>query len=155
MGLPYREHIEYPALTMAQMIERIAAECPNEAAYEFYGRRTSYQKFVEEIETAARAFLALGIERDDRVTICLPNVPQALACFYGLNRIGAAANMVHPQSAQEEITFYLNVSKSKAVVTLDMFAEKVEAIERQKALVQLSIEETQTMFDFTMDKYFG
>ncbi len=35
------------------------------------------------------------------------------------------------------------------------FAEKVEAIERQKALVQQSIDETQTMFDFTMDKYFG
>ena len=35
------------------------------------------------------------------------------------------------------------------------FAEKMEAIERQKALVQQSIEETQTMFDYTMDKYFG
>ena len=35
------------------------------------------------------------------------------------------------------------------------FAEKIEAIERQKALVQQSIEETQTMFDCTMDKYFG
>lgn len=35
------------------------------------------------------------------------------------------------------------------------FAEKVEAIERQKALVQQSIEEVQTMFDCTMDKYFG
>lgn len=35
------------------------------------------------------------------------------------------------------------------------FAEKIEAIERQKALVQESIEETQTMFDYTMDKYFG
>ena len=35
------------------------------------------------------------------------------------------------------------------------FAEKVKAIERQKALVQQSIEETQTMFDCTMDKYFG
>ena len=35
------------------------------------------------------------------------------------------------------------------------FAEKVEAIEQQKALVQQSIEEVQTMFDCTMDKYFG
>lgn len=35
------------------------------------------------------------------------------------------------------------------------FAEKVEAIERQKALVQQSIVEVQTMFDYTMDKYFG
>ena len=35
------------------------------------------------------------------------------------------------------------------------FAEKMAAIERQKELVQQSIEETQTMFDCTMDKYFG
>lgn len=35
------------------------------------------------------------------------------------------------------------------------FAEKVEAIERQKVLVQQSISETQTLFDSTMDKYFG
>jgi type I restriction enzyme S subunit len=34
------------------------------------------------------------------------------------------------------------------------FAEKVEAIERQKALVQQSIEETQTMFDSRMDYFF-
>ena len=35
------------------------------------------------------------------------------------------------------------------------FAEKIEAIEKQKSLIQQSIVETQTMFDFTMDKYFG
>jgi type I restriction enzyme S subunit len=35
------------------------------------------------------------------------------------------------------------------------FAEKIEAIEKQKSLVQQSIVQTQTMFDFTMDKYFG
>ena len=35
------------------------------------------------------------------------------------------------------------------------FASKIEAIERQKALVQQSIVEMQTMFDYTMDKYFG
>ena len=35
------------------------------------------------------------------------------------------------------------------------FAEKIAAIERQKELVQQSIEETQTMFDCTMEKYFG
>ena len=35
------------------------------------------------------------------------------------------------------------------------FADKVEAIERQKTLIQQSIDEVQTMFDYTMDKYFG
>ena len=35
------------------------------------------------------------------------------------------------------------------------FAKKVEAIEQQKSLIQQSIVEVQTMFDYTMDKYFG
>ena len=35
------------------------------------------------------------------------------------------------------------------------FAEKIEAIEHQKASINASIAETQKLFDYTMDKYFG
>ena len=35
------------------------------------------------------------------------------------------------------------------------FAAKIEAIEQQKALINQSIAETQKLFDYTMDKYFG
>lgn len=121
-----RDHLEYPVLTMFQMIERMARQYPKEPAYEFYGSKTNYTAFVRRIERAARAFLALGIKSGDSVTICMPNTPQALDCFYALNRIGAIANMVHPQSARSEITFYLNISHSKAILTVDLFYEKVE-----------------------------
>ncbi len=120
-----RRHIEYPKLTMFQMIQKAAAANPDMPAYEFYNRKTSYKQFVERIETAARAFTAAGVRRGDAVTICMPNTPQALDCFYALNRIGAVANMVHPQSAQKEITFYLSISESRFILTLDMFYEKV------------------------------
>lgn len=124
---PYRQrdHLEYPELTMFQMIERAAKAGPDEPAYEFYGKKTSYREFLGDIERAARAFTAAGIVRDDAVTICMPNTPQAIVCFYALSRIGAVANMIHPQSALNEITFYLNFSKSKCILTLDMFCEKV------------------------------
>lgn len=121
-----KDHLEYPELTMFQMVERIAKQYPEEPAHEFYGHKTIYTDFVQRIETAARAFLAAGIKSGDVVTICMPNVPQTLDCFYALNRIGAVANMVHPLSARSEITFYLNISKSKMILTLDMFYEKVQ-----------------------------
>lgn len=121
-----QNHLEYPELTMFQMVEQIAGQYPKEPAYEFYGRKTSYRAFVQKIEQTARAFLALGITENDRVTICMPNTPQALHCFYALNRIGAIANMIHPLSARTEISFYLNHSKSKAILTVDLFYEKVE-----------------------------
>ncbi len=122
-----KDHLEYPDLTMFQMVERIAAKYPDEPAYEFYGTKTSYRAFTARIEKAARAFVKLGIKSGDAVTICMPNTPQALDCFYALNRIGAVANMVHPLSAQSEISFYLNLSQSKAILTVDLFYENVEA----------------------------
>ena len=52
-----------------------------------------------------------------------------------------------------------NAKKTKVIVPpLELqknYLQKIEAIERQKALVRQSIAETQTMFDYTMDKYFG
>ena len=121
-----REHLEYPELTMYQMVEKIAKQLPQEPAYEFYGKKTSYAKFIARIERCARAFLRLGIGKGDRVTLCMPNIPQCLDCFYALNRIGAVANMVHPLSAEKEITFYLDISKSKAIVTVDLFYQTVK-----------------------------
>ncbi|MDO4975879.1 MAG: class I adenylate-forming enzyme family protein [Eubacteriales bacterium] len=126
MSTKPKDHLEYPRLTMFQMIKEMEKKYSKDATYEFYGSKTSYKRFVEKIERAARAFLAMGIGQGDRVTICLPNIPQALDCFYALNRIGAVANMVHPLSARDEITFYLTISKSKAILTTDMFYEKVE-----------------------------
>lgn len=120
-------HLEYPPLTMYQMVERIAKQYPNEPAYEFYGKKTSYNSFLNRIKRVGRAFMKMGINSGDVVTICMPNTPQALDCFYGLNAIGAVANMVHPLSAQNEISFYLNISKSKAILTVDLFYENVEA----------------------------
>ena len=121
-----RDHLEYPERTMFQMVEGIAGQYPREPAFEFYGHKTSYEAFVQRILHTARAFTAMGIGPGDAVTVCMPNVPQMLDCFYALDRIGAIANMVHPLSARSEITFYLNISKSKAILTLDMFYEKVQ-----------------------------
>ena len=118
-------HLDYPEKTMFQMIEEISRKYPGESAYEFYRKKTSYRSFVRQIEEAAVSFLALGLKRDDVVTICMPNCPQALVCFYALNRVGVVANMVHPQSARNEISYYLTFSSSKAILVLDMFYEKV------------------------------
>ena len=120
-----RDHLEYPEVTMFQQIAETAGKFPDDSAIEFYNKKISYRQFIERVERCARAFVAIGIEPGDAVTLCMPNIPQCLECFYALNRIGAVANMVHPLSARTEITFYLNLSKSKAVVTVDLFFETV------------------------------
>ena len=121
-------HLDYPDQTMYQLLHRTALRYPNYIAYQFQGKKTTYREFMARIDAAARGLTALGITAGDRVTICMPNSPQALDCFYALNRIGAVANMIHPLSAAKEIAFYLQVSHSKAILTLDQFYEKVASV---------------------------
>ncbi len=120
--------LKYPNTTMYQQLAAAAKQYPNNTAYVFMGKQTSYAAFMQRIEAAAKGLTAMGIRKGDKVTICMPNSPQALDCFYALNRIGAIANMIHPLSAAKEIAFYLNFSKSKAVLTLDQFYSKVASI---------------------------
>ena len=117
----------YPETTMFGAVEQAKNTYPKAIAYDFQGKLTNYTEFVKLIENAARGFLKHGIKKGDRVTICMPNTPQGVICLYALNRIGAVANMVHPLSAQKNITFYLDFSQSKMILTMDMFYEKVKA----------------------------
>ena len=121
-------HLDYPNCTMYQLLADTAKAYPDHIAYDFLGKKTSYSRFMQRIDAAARGLTALGIGTGDTVTICMPNSPQAVDCFYALNRIGAIANVIHPLSAATEIAFYLNISGSKAILTLDQFYEKIAAV---------------------------
>lgn len=120
--------LDYPDKTMFQMVLDAAKRHPEHTAYVFMGKKTNYVTFLHRIDAAAKGLYNLGIRKGDRVTICMANTPQALDCFYALNRIGAIPNMIHPLSAPQEIAFYLNFSKSKAILTLDQFYYKVAEV---------------------------
>lgn len=125
------ESLEYPNGAMYEEVYKAAKKKPDVSAYEFQGRKTKYRDFVRKIESTAASFSAMGIKTGDRVTICMPNTPQAVDSFYALNRIGAVPAMIHPLSAVEEIEFYLTETKSKAIVTLDIFYEKIRKAAEQ------------------------
>ena len=121
-------HLSYFEGSIFEMVRAQAKARPKGIAFDFMGSSTSYAALLGQIEACARAFLALGLVPGDRITIAMPNGPQAIAAFYAVNRIGALANMIHPLSAEKEIEFYLNESESKAILTLDQFYPKIQAI---------------------------
>jgi long-chain acyl-CoA synthetase len=92
-------HLDYPDISIFQLIDNTAKAYPDLIAYDFLGTKASYSQFIDEIHRCAKSFKSLGIEEGDRVTVCLPNIPQAIAAFYGINMIGAVANMIHPLSS--------------------------------------------------------
>lgn len=120
--------LNYPDISMYDMIKTTADSYPDFIAYDFMGKAVKYSEFMKEIDTCAKALMLQGIKAGDAVTICLPNVPQAIIMFYALNKIGAISSMVHPLSAENEILLFLNESKSRIAITLSQFYSKFQNI---------------------------
>ena len=118
-------HLDYPDGSMEEFVENTARKYPNYIAYEYYGTQTTYQQFIDKIVAVAKSLKAIGVQEDDRVTICMPNTPEGIISFYAVNMVGAVANMIHPLSSENEIEYYLKLSKSTFIITIDMVCEKV------------------------------
>ena len=131
--------LDYFQGSMVEMLENNARRYPNSIAFDFMGKSTTYKEMVANIEKCARSLRTIGVRENDRVTVAMPNCPQAIYMFYGLNMIGAVANMVHPLSSEKELEFYINESESVTVVTLDQFYHKFEAIRENTCVVNVVI----------------
>ena len=132
-------HLEYPEDSMSAVVLATAEKYPKLPALSYMGRIIPYSLLEKNIKTTAKAFSAIGIKEGDKVTVCLPNVPQAIYCLYALNYIGAIASMIHPLSAESEIEFYLRMAGSKCAITLDMFYPKFEEVMKKYPLEKLIV----------------
>ena len=143
---PWKNHLgevpftlDYFDGSMFEAVEKIAEKYPNNIAFDFMGRSTTYKALVREVEDCAKALRTIGVREGDKVTIAMPNCPQAIQMFYAVNLIGGICNMIHPLSAEKEIEFYLNESESVTAITLDQFYNKFENIRQNTKVVNIVI----------------
>lgn len=143
---PWKSHLgdvpftlDYFDGSMFEAVEAIAQKYPNNVAFDFMGRSTTYKTLVKEVEACAKALKTIGVREGDKVTIAMPNCPQAIQMFYAVNLVGGICNMIHPLSAEKEIEFYLNESESVTAITLDQFYNKFENIRQNTKVVNIII----------------
>ena len=127
MGLDegMRAHLEYPACSIYELVRRSAAVRPERLSYTYYGTGRTYAQLIGEIDACAGALCALGIGEGDVVSICMPNMPEAMTAFYAVNRLGAVANMIHPLSGVAEIERILSETKSRALLAVDLVLSRL------------------------------
>ncbi|MCM1149268.1 MAG: AMP-binding protein [Butyricicoccus sp.] len=132
-------HLDYFEGSMFEAVAKAAEKYPDAVAFDFMGRPTTYRRLIREIERCAKALKTIGVRAGDKVTIAMPNCPQAIYMFYAVNLVGGIANMIHPLSAEKEIEFYLNESESVTAITLDQFYNKFESIRQNTKVVNIII----------------
>lgn len=114
-----------PHCTMYEMVYNNNQDNLSGTAINYFGKKTTYAQFFEDIDTVARAFLAYGVRAGDVVTIVSLTTPVVVTCLYALNRIGAIPNFVNVLSTVDEFVSLLEEAQSDVVLCLDLFGTKV------------------------------
>ena len=123
-----KRNVLVPDMSIYEYLAFCSDKNLNEIAINYFNKKISFKKFMDDIDLCARALKSSGIREGDVVTICMANTPEALISFYAVNKIGAIANMVHPLSAEEEIKYALNSTESVMLIAINMSYSKVKNI---------------------------
>jgi fatty-acyl-CoA synthase len=109
------------ARTLGALIDELATTHRDADAIVFRGERVSYGELSSRSEALARAFLALGVGRGDRVAVLLPNRPEWVIAAVAAARVGATTVAISSFSTAREIAWTLEHARPSVVVTMESF----------------------------------
>jgi len=100
------------------------------------GRRWTYTEFAAEVETLARALLAIDVQPGERVAIWAPNLPEWVFTQYATARVGAILVNINPAYRTSELAYVLQQSGARVLVAAERFKTSdyramVEAVRAQ------------------------
>ena len=121
--------IDFEGVSVPGFLERSALEYGDSTAVIFMNCRLTYRQLKEEVDRFATALARLGVGKDTRVAIQLPNLPQTVVAYYATMSLGAHVVMTNPLYVEREITHqWTDAGCSVAVVADFLFASRIKAI---------------------------
>ena len=140
--------LEYFNGGMYDAIYEASYKWPHNVALEYFDTQITYKELIKKINKVAAALKAIGAEKGEKITICMPNTPESVYSFYAVNEIGAVANMVHPLSSEKEIEDFINQADSKIILCIDISYPKVEAVLQNTNIEQVIVVSATRSMDF-------
>jgi len=117
--------INLEKITMAEALTRTANKYPERVAFIYMGKKITFRQLEKLVNRFTRALIDLGVNKEDKVSILLPNIPQIIIANHAAYRAGAVTAMNNPLYTERELTYQVNDSDATVLVTLDLLLPRV------------------------------
>jgi fatty-acyl-CoA synthase len=111
--------------TFPRVLDRMVEDFPDQYAFRYttcdYDR--TYKEFRDDVDTFARALIALGVKQGDHVAIWATNVPQWYLTFWASTKIGAVLVTVNTAYKIHEAEYLLRQSDTHTLVMIDGYKD--------------------------------
>lgn len=121
--------IDYSFESVQKYLQDSAENFPDKAALHFMGKEMTYKQLNEDaIKLAGYLQEHIGIAKDDRVAIMLPNTPQAVISYFAVLMAGGIVVQTNPLYTERELEYQMKDSGAKAIITLDILYPRVTKV---------------------------
>jgi len=104
-------------MNIAQILERSRRLFPDKPALIFEGQSFTYRELDEMSNRVANSLTNLGVARGDRVAMLMPNIPEFVGVYFGIQKIGAIAVCINTAYKADETQYLLDDSGASVLVT--------------------------------------
>ncbi|MBU9723173.1 MULTISPECIES: class I adenylate-forming enzyme family protein [Bacillaceae] len=120
-------------LSVWQLLKRAESLHPEKEVMYDLKRRMSYAELQQEAEWLAAGLYQSGVQKGDRIGVCLPNWHEFVVLYFALARIGAVLVPLNTRYRQHEVEHILNSSGVSMVFITNEF-DKVSHDEQFRAV---------------------
>ena len=115
--------IDFEDIPLPHILDRAAKLHPNATALIFMNAKLSYAQLKDQVDRLATALGRLGVKKNSRVAIQLPNLPQTVISYYAVQALGAQAVMTNPLYMPREIEHQWHDSGAEVAICADFLYE--------------------------------
>lgn len=134
-GIP--PDISFQDVTVPQWLERSSRQYPERPALIFQNWRMTYRELKDQVDRLATALAGMGVQRDAKVAVQLPNLPQFTIAYYAIETLGAVAVPTNPLYTPREIEYqWKDADCTVAVVPDYLYAQKILGVRDQLPIRQ-------------------
>ena len=108
-------------MTLGDLLDERARVQPHADALIFRDDRLTYGALRARADELARALLAVGVRKGDRVAILLPNRPEWLVAAFAIGKLGAVTVGISTFSAPREVAWTIEHCRPAAIITMEAF----------------------------------
>src|SRR5690625_420104 len=117
-------------------------------ALHFMGKEMSFAEVYTEAKKFANYLQKLGLKKDDRVAIMLPNSPQAVISYYGALLAGGIVVQTNPLYTERELAYQMQDSGAEFIVCLDILLPRVSNVKDETNLKHVIVVEIKDYLPF-------
>jgi long-chain acyl-CoA synthetase len=115
-------------MSLGKMLAESAGKYAERVAVIHGDRRITYRELERAACALANHLRSIGLGQGDKVALMLPNCPEFIIAYFGIQKIGGVAVTLHVQSTSYELRHLLGNSDAKCLITQGALAKRFEEI---------------------------